>query len=376
MTGPTRTPRLLVVLPNWVGDVVLATPTLRALRAGLPDWHITHLMRPYVQDVLHPPAWCDDVVLWPAAEANVAAHLGLIRRLQRPACDAAVLMTNSFRSALLVRLAGVRRRIGYARDYRSWMLTDPLPVPRAGRRPAIESMIDYYARLAAALGCGVQNPALELSTDCDSQAEVRRWLAEHNAGPSDTVIVLNPGAKFGASKLYPAERFAEVGSALAARRGARIFITAGPGEHDIAERVRGHMTEPSVVLAPPLLNLRTLKALIARADLLITNDTGPRHFAIAFGVPVVTLFGPTHPGWTETHFPLESKIMVPVDCGPCQLPRCPLDHRCMTGITAGMVIDAACRLLDRGAARAPAAPAPAAQARAAPAGARTGARPA
>jgi heptosyltransferase-2 len=269
----------------------------------------------------------------------------LARRLRQQRHTSALLLPNSFRSALLARLAGIPNRVGYARDYRSILLSHRLTPPREGGRFKIESMLCYYARLAESLGCPAPCGPLELHTDAVCDAQIERWWQEFGIAGGRPVVVLNPGAAFGASKLYPAERFAAVGEALATQVGARILITAGPNETAIAEAVQAAMSSDAVVLAPPRLNLRLLKSLIARASLLITNDTGPRHFAIAFGVPVVTIFGPTHPEWTETHYHRERQVAVPVECGPCQLPICPLDHRCMTGIPPQRVVDAAKELL-------------------------------
>lgn len=338
--------RLLVVLPNWVGDVVLATPTLRAIRQHLRHSRITWLMRPYVQDVLHSSPWVDNVELWP--DSGGKRRTGLLRvacRLREQDHTATLLLPNSFRSAVLAWLARVPCRIGYARDYRSWLLTDRLTVPLENGRFKMESMLPYYGRLAQYVGCPPPEERLELHTDPESDAQVQRWWQEFGIAEGQPVVVLNPGAAFGASKLYPAERFAEVGTALANEQGAKIIISAGPNEMAIAESVRSAMRADAVVLSPPRLNLRLLKSLIRRSSLLITNDTGPRHFAIAFDVPVVTIFGPTHPEWTETHYRHERKVSIPVDCGPCQLPACPLDHRCMTGISPAMIVEQAKQLL-------------------------------
>jgi heptosyltransferase-2 len=126
---------------------------------------------------------------------------------------------------------------------------------------------------------------------------------------------------------------------------AAVFISCGPKEQEIGRAVIASMRNRATLLCPPAHSLGALKALIRRSDLLITNDTGPRHFAIAFGVPVVTLFGSTNPAWTETSFPLERQVQVKVHCGPCQKKVCPLDHRCMTRITPEMVLEQARQLL-------------------------------
>ena len=142
------------------------------------------------------------------------------------------------------------------------------------------------------------------------------------------------------------ERFAEVGDRLIADEGATVLLSCGPGEVEVVPQIGGMMRRGGHALNDPPLSIGQLKALIRRADLLVTNDTGPRHFPIAFGLPVVTIFGSTDPRWTESNHPLERKCLVSVDCGPCMKRVCPLEHhKCMTGVTTEMVVAAARELL-------------------------------
>jgi heptosyltransferase-2 len=342
--------KTLVVLPNWVGDVVLATPALRAIRHGLTGSEITYLMRPYVSDILQDSPWVDRVEFWPESRSRRRSGLlALSRRLREHGYTAVLLFTNSFRTACLAWLVRAERRIGYARDYRSFLLTDRLEPLRQNGQFTIESMLSYYSRLANYVGCSNSDGPLELHTDAQSDEEVARWWTEFGIEDGQPVVVLNPGAAFGGSKLYPPVQFGAVATALAEQFGAKILVTGGPKESAIVEKVRAASKTDAVALTPPRLNLRRLKSVIARSSLLVTNDTGPRHFAIAFDVPVVTIFGPTHPEWTETNYRNERKVLIPVDCGPCQKPICPLDHRCMTGISPEMVVEQASHLLKAGA---------------------------
>ncbi len=340
--------RLLIVMPNWVGDVVLATPTLRRIREQLPGSEITYLLRAYVQDVIAGCPWFDRIEVWPkGCEKNLIGLWRVSQHLKKQGFTCVLLLTNSFRTGLLSWLAHTPRRIGYSRDFRSFLLTNTLKTPRnSDGTYQIESMLTYYARLSEILGCGSPTRPLQLFTDPVSDSVVEGWWREYSIETNRPVVIFNPGSAFGPSKLYPPEHFATVGDLLAARTGAQIIITAGPKDIEIAEKVRHLMKTKAIVLAPPMLNLRLLKSLIAQSDLLITNDTGPRHFAIALNVPVVTIFGSTHPGWTETNSSLERKVMIPVDCGPCQKPVCPLKHRkCMTDLSPEMVVSAAVELL-------------------------------
>ena len=159
------------------------------------------------------------------------------------------------------------------------------------------------------------------------------------------MVLLNPGAQYGSAKLWRAEYFAEVADKFIEELGATVLINASPRERLIVDSVLHYMKHVPIDLSNKGMTLGTLKEIVRRCDLMVTNDTGPRHIAAAFDVPVVTVFGPTHPEWTEIYFEKERKVAVKVFCGPCQKKVCPLDHRCMTHVTPGMVYENALRLL-------------------------------
>lgn len=351
MNGDGRTAqpeRMLIALPNWVGDVVLATPALRAMRALCPTAHIVGLLKPGCREILSGADWTDELVTWPAARSRFGRRrgfLGLAQELREKRLDTAVLLTNSFRSALLARLAGIRRRIGYDRDGRGLLLTDKLLADKDNGKFVPVSMVRYYNAIARYLGARDVSGTLELHTTAAEEAVVQDLLTRHGVANGRPLVVINPGASFGTAKCWMPERFGEVADGLIDGTGAAVFISCGPREQDVAQAVASSMRGSAIVLDQPVLPLGPLKALIRRSSLLVTNDTGPRHFGLAFGVPVVTMFGSTDPRWTQTDYALEQQIQVKVHCGPCMKRRCPLDHRCMTRITSSMVLDAARSLL-------------------------------
>jgi len=345
-----RFSRILVVMPNWVGDVVMATPTLRAIRERFPDAHIGLLLKTHLAEILNGGDWMDEMVYWPAGKGKSRpkrrqGFLGLAAELRERRFEAAVLLANSFRSALLTRLAGIRRRIGYDRDGRGLLLTDRLLASKVGRKYIPISMTQYYNSVAKYLGCRSCSERLELFTTPDEEAIADEAIKKACAGSDRPIAVINPGASFGSAKCWPAERFAEVADRLVDRMNAAIFISCGPKEIKIAQKVADNMRRPAAVLNNPVMKLGPSKALIRRASLLVTNDTGPRHFAKAFGTPVVTVFGPTDPKWSANECSAERSLMVDVDCGPCMKRTCPQDHRCMTQVTSDMVVESARELL-------------------------------
>jgi len=225
------------------------------------------------------------------------------------------------------------------------LLTDKLLPEKADGKFVPVPMIRYYGAIARYLGSREVPVRPELFTTAEDESIAQQALTAAGVTPGRPLVVINPGASFGPAKCWLPERFAEVADRLGEAHDAAVFIACGPKEIACAREVARHLRRPATVLDNPVMKLGPLKALIKRANLLVTNDTGPRHFANAFGTPVVTIFGPTDPKWTETDTPRERSLMVKVHCGPCMKRRCPLDHRCMKWISTEMVLASAGELL-------------------------------
>jgi heptosyltransferase-2 len=342
--GPDSAHEILVRGPNWTGDLIMATPGFRALRAGFPDARITLLVRASLAELVAGAPWFDAV--WPlrSHQGGLAALLREGRALRRHArFDLGVCLPDSFESALLMRLAGVRRCVGYARGGRDALLHQAVPLPReAGRRmPFGRGRRVLLARelhvlgLLEALGCAPRGTALELFvTEAEEQA-AQAALRERGVPRGAEIALLAPGASFGASKLWPAESFAAVGDALAAQ-GAEVVVIGAPGERALAARVCAAMRAKAFDLAGAL-GLGGLKALVRGARLLVANDAGARHLAVAFGVPCVVMMGPTALEKTNLNLERVSVLTAGVACRPCYLRDCPIDHRCMTRIPPALV---------------------------------------
>ena len=338
--------RIALFLPNWIGDVVMATPAIRALRERYPAAELIGVCKPYVADVVAGSPWFDRLVHldgrgpWPRRWPAVAWHL------RRP--DLSVLFSNTFRSALVARLAGSRRNIGFVRHGRGFLLTDRLRYRTdASGRMTPSPIIDDYNKLAVAAGAADPGYRMQLFATTDDQTAADR-LAERLGFRSDReTICLNPGAAFGAAKHWSVDSFAQLAQDLVDRRGSQVLVLCGPSEREMARQIVRLAARPGTAsLADEAVSLGLTKALIRRSTLLVTTDSGPRHFAAAFDRPVVSLFGPTHIEWTETYYSRALHLQKKVPCGPCQKRLCPLDHRCMTELSPGEVFAAVCRLLD------------------------------
>ena len=347
---------IAVFCPNLIGDTVMATPTFRALRDGHPGARIVAVVKPGVSPVLDGGPWFDDRILFDP-RSNTENHWtpAVLAALRRESIELAVLLPNSFRSALLAWRAGAARRVGYARSGRSFLLTDRLKATRDRRGRFVPTpIVDYYLALARHLGCPVHSSRTDLHTTALDERSADHALTSLGLG-SSPYVCLNTGGAFGPAKSWPEEHFAVLARRLATESGVGVLVLCGPGERDAARSIVAKADHPRVVsLADQSLSIGLSKACVRRAAMLVTTDSGPRHFAPAFNVPVLTLFGPTHIAWTRTHHPLSVHILNPVDCGPCQKPVCPeRHHRCMRELDPDSVYQAARRMLPRGGAAVP-----------------------
>jgi heptosyltransferase II len=344
--------RIVVFLPNWVGDAVMATPALRGLRNRFPQARITFFGKAASLAVLDGSGLCDETAadrVEGASQRQGALATG--RRLRRGKYDLAVLLPNSFRSALIARWARVSRRLGYKRDGRGWLLTDHRLPPGSGDGLAVYPAVDYYLDLVAELGATPDSHELKLGVSDSGEERAEQLLSDADFDSARPLVLLNPGSSFGPSKLWPADRYAAAADALTDQCNAQIIINAAPGEEAIAAAVAVAMEHPPLVnLADDANSLALLKSLLKRADVLITNDTGARHIGAAMQTGLVTIFGSTDPEWTIIDWPRERIIRANVECSPCQKKRCPNPqgatfHQCMTAIEPQEVIDAAKELL-------------------------------
>lgn len=333
--------KILVRATNWLGDAVMSLPALRALRTRFPNAQITVLARPSVAPLYEGERSINGVIpLAGAAGArDWATKWQLGNRLRREHFDLAVLLPNSFESAAIVRLSGARRRVGYARDGRSALLTDAVAVPLPGEIPRHECY--YYLELLRRAGLMEPGPmpvVTEILLDGLDAARARGAALFAARGIAGRVIGVNPGAAYGSAKRWLPERFAAAARELAIREGASIVVFGAAGERDLCDRVAAACGGHNFAGATAL---REFIDLSAACHLCLANDSGAMHIAAALGVPCVTVFGPTDETATGPVGASAVLVRQPVDCAPCKLRECPIDHRCMTRVTVEQVVAAA-----------------------------------
>jgi len=329
--------RVLVRGPNWLGDLVMATPAFRALRAGLPRAHLTLQLREGLEPLLAGAPWFDAVETLEGG--GLRARWREARRLRRRRFDLALCLPDSWSAALRLRAVGARRLVGHGRHARGLMLDLALPLPRAVGGRVLLPRERHALGLVEALGCPARGTALELHVTEAEEARAARALAEAGLDPGLPLATLAPGASYGPAKLWPAAGFARVADALAAA-GARIALVGAAREAPLVARVARAMRAPAADLAGRL-DLGALKALLRRSSLLVCNDAGARHVAVALGTPCVMLLGPTSLAKTSLNLERVRVLVHDVGCRPCYHRVCPVDHRCMRGLAPERVIESA-----------------------------------
>jgi heptosyltransferase-2 len=323
---------VLVRAPNWIGDAVLSLPALRDVRLSFPAARLEVLARGWVAPVYEAVSEVDAVRAAPGRGVREEAALA-----RAAGADLALLFPNSFGTALAMALAGIPDRRGYATDRRRLLLTRAARVPDAVRG---QSELYYYRAMLAGVG-------LRVSASPDATlVPLPSWVESggRKLGDAGPWIGVNAGAAYGTAKRWVPERYAAAAERLARELGARVAVLGGPAERPLAEAIAAQIRTPSRVLAGET-SLGELIGVLSRLRLLLTNDSGPMHLAAALGVPLVALFGPTD--WRETAPRGRHQRLVrePVDCAPCKLRECPIDHRCMRRVSVERVADEARALL-------------------------------
>ncbi len=340
---------IAVVLPNWIGDVVMATPTLRAIREGLsPGDRVVGIMKPYVQDVLAGTNFLDDVILWNKKSNDASQRfLSVVKKIRQQRFDQAILLPNSMSSAGLAYLGGAKERVGYRRYGRGPLLTHALNPPTENGERIPVSAVDYYLSLAELAGYDVRTRHCELGfTEVDDLRAQVLWRQYRFF--ERRVIVFNTGGAYGGAKHWPADYYTVLARRLVEDPRNAVLLICGPSERETVAQIQREVNHPFVrSLAEENPNIGLSKAVINMASLMITTDSGPRHFAAAFNTPSVAIFGPTDPRWAENYNPHELILSSGADCAPCAERECPLKHhRCMRDLAVEDVLRAAQRQLD------------------------------
>ncbi|MBK5298812.1 MAG: lipopolysaccharide heptosyltransferase II [Vicinamibacteria bacterium] len=334
--------RVVVLAPNWLGDVVMALPAIAAVRRWFGDAHLAVAARAPVAPLLSMAAGIDEVVVLAGRGdwRDAAGRRADAQHLASSRFDLALLLPNSFHAAWLARLAGVPERWGYRADLRAMLLTRGVPKPRG---PITQAA--YYLALVQSLG-GPDAPLAASLQISDAQRDAASALLRANGWTAGPLVAFAPGAAFGPAKRWPPDRVAQVARRLAADLGVTPVLVGAQGDLDsIAEVLRRYRAlagaGADAIDLGGRTDLLTLAGVFTLCDAVLSNDSGAMHVAAAVGVPVTAIFGPTDERATSPlphpSGPLATIVAGQARCRPCLLRMCPIDHRCMTSIEPARV---------------------------------------
>jgi lipopolysaccharide heptosyltransferase II len=331
--------KIAIRATNWVGDAILALPALRAVRRKFADAHVAIVARPYVADLYREQGLCDELI----AYDSKGQHRGwrgrelLAAELRAKKFDVALLLQNAFDAAWLAWRAGIPKRIGYARDGRGLLLTEPVRVPKAGEIPPHEKF--YYLELlrrARWIDRLEDEAHIALRVAEATRERAERVLVEAGARPQARRIAVGAGASYGSAKCWPPERFAQALNDYTTQDDVDVVLFGTAAEAEVSRAIARELRRAPMDLTGKIA-IADLPGLLARCHLFLGNDSGAMHVAAAVGLPVVAVFGPSDPLGTAPVTPRATIVQEKPYCSPCFLRRCPTDHRCMLAITPAMV---------------------------------------
>jgi len=330
--------KILIRATNWVGDAIMALPAIRAIR-NRSDTEVSILARSYVADIYRDQNLADQLIVYDhrGSHSGLAGRERLASELRAQKFDVAILLQNAFDAAWLAWRAGIPERIGYARDARSLLLTNVVPVPKTGEIPAHEKF--YYLELLRRSGwieSIPDDPFIKLHITGDSLKRACELLLTSGARPHALRVAIGAGAAYGSAKCWPPTRFAELATQLQNQWDADVILFGAAGETDVSAAISAEMLKPPLNLTGKTA-IADLPALLAQCHVFIGNDSGAMHVAAAAGLPTIGIFGPTDPFGTAPVTPRKTIVREQPYCSPCFLRRCPIDHRCMNRITTSEV---------------------------------------
>lgn len=336
---PDSIKRILIRSTNWVGDSILTTPAVRAIRKNFPHSEITVLAKPWVVPVFEENPHVDRIMVYDPHDRH-KGWLGkwrLVQEIRKQRFDLVILFQNALEAAIIAFFSHIAIRIGYNTDKRSMFLTHSVPVALDAKFKNVHET-DYYLGILTPFGLTPDGTELTLKISESNRKAAAHLLAHRGIGESDRIVGINPGATYGSAKRWFPERYAALADTIQDQYGAHILIFGAPGEKDIGETVTQSMRGSAVNLCGRT-TLGEAVALINRCHLFVTNDSGLMHIAAALDIPLIALFGPTNPHTTGPRGTKSKIVRIPVPCSPCLQPECPIDHRCMKEIDAAMVFE-------------------------------------
>ena len=337
--------RILIVRLDRIGDVLLSTPAIKAVREAFPDSHIAVMVRPYAKDIIEGNPYINEVIVYDkeGPERSLAGNFRFIMKLRKMKFDLALALHPTNRTHLIIALAGISRRVGYDKKL-GWLLTKKIPHTK---QFGLKHEIDYALDIVRQVGVQTCDRALFIALDDESEKRISNIFKSVGINDGDLVVTLNPSASC-LSKRWPAERFAGVADILSKRYKAKVVIISAIKDQAVSGMVISFLKEPCLDLTGKT-SVKDLASVLKRSSLLISNDSGPVHIACAVKTPVIAIFGRSDRGLSPLRWgPTGNRDIVlhkDVGCDVCLAHKCKIGFKCLDAISVEEAASAAARIL-------------------------------
>lgn len=344
MSRVSKYKRILMVRLDRIGDVLLSTPAIRAVRKAYPEAYLAFMVRPYARDVLEGNPDLDEVIVYDKAK-GIRGSAAMIRLLRAKRFDLAIILHPTTRTHIVTYLSRIPERVGFDRKLGS-VLTKKIPHTK---QHGLKHEIDYTLDVVRSLGIEPASRVLSMPLNSRSEANIERLFLERGIDDSDTLVVINPGASCRSKRWLP-RRFAAVADELSKVRGVKIILLAAPSDKEYADSVERVMENPCINLSG-MTTVADLASILRRARLFISNDSGPVHISCAVGTPVIAIFGRADKGlspirWGPSNL-CDTVLHKDVGCVTCLAHNCSKGFKCLEAVTVDDVVDAARKILGR-----------------------------
>lgn len=333
--------KILIRGTNWIGDAIMTIPAMREVRRIFPLAHIALWTRPWAEGIFRNAGFIDEIISLEDRGKNFKQAMRQAALIRNMGFDLGIVFPNSYRSAAQTKLGKVKRRFGYAGEGRRFLLTDPIRVPKWKNN---RHEVFYYLhlieeveqRLLGGTSVKESTPDISLNISDERMEEAREMLEKAGCLPGRPIIALGPGSTNSRAKRWPAERFAELAEKLGKDTGANIVMLGSKEESETASHINEMCDTPLIDLTGKT-DLGQASAILSLSDIFISNDMGLAHLADSVGTKTFVIFGPTNPVTTRPFSETAEVVREPVECSPCMLRDCPIDHRCMARISVDRV---------------------------------------
>ena len=323
-------------------------PALRRLRRVFPDAHLTLHTRAWAQGIFEDANFIDEILTFETSKSKFKDVFTQAKILRPRNFDLVVLFPNSFESALTAKLANIKTRVGYEKEARGFLLTDALPIPEWKNQTHevfyyLNLIAEVEKRFVGAQTLSLDEPQFDLTIRDERKTRAQKFLMENAVDLSKKIIALGVGSTNSRAKRWQAKSYAKLNDKIQFELKANVILVGASDELEVSNEVY-EMSEKKPIILTGKTSLAEAAAILGEVDLLVSNDMGLAHIASAVGTKTLVIFGPTNPNTTR---PWTAEIIYKnVECAPCMLRDCPIDHRCMTGISADEVFEKAINLLN------------------------------